>query len=99
MHGKCILYFFIKRSLCQSMVNKTTPKFSSLHFQSSFATTTCYSGSAGGGGDSGAGVGVGPPEPAVGGAGGVTSLAGAGRGAPQLAEESTDNGPEKRGGL
>ena len=62
--------------------------------QSSFATTS-YSGGAGGGGDGRAGVGVGPPEPAVGHTLGVTSLAGTGRGAPQLAEESTDNGPKE----
>ena len=62
--------------------------------QSSFATTS-YSGCAGGGGDGRAGVGVGPPEPAVGHTLGVTSLAGTGRGAPQLAEEPADNGPMK----
>ena len=66
--------------------------------QSSFATAS-YSGCAGGGCDGRAGVGVGPPEPAVGGACGVTSLAGAGRGAPQLAEETADNGPETKGGF
>ena len=66
--------------------------------QSSFATTS-YSGCAGGGSDGRAGVGVGPPEPAVRVAGGGASLAGAGRGTPQLAEESTDNGPEKKGGF
>ena len=62
--------------------------------QSSFATTS-YSGCAGGGGDGGAGVGVGPPKPTVRGACGVASLAGAGRGTAQLAEESTDNGPKE----
>ena len=66
--------------------------------QSSFATTS-YSGCAGGGGDGRAGVGVGPPEPAVGHTLGVASLAGAGRSTAQLAEESTDNGPEKKGGF
>ena len=66
--------------------------------QSSFATTS-YSGCAGGGSDGRAGVGVGPPEPAVGGACGVASLAGAGRSTAKLAEESTDNGPEKKGGF
>ena len=66
--------------------------------QSSFATTS-YSGCAGGGSDGRAGVGVCPPKPAVGGACGVASLAGAGRGAPQLAEESTDNGPKEGRGF